>query len=282
MSLNLKFSVGDTLSNQVLKETFKCANMGGMRRSKRTNTLIIISDHTKGFYEDIWDHGILHYTGMGKEGDQVLEGNQNRTLFDSDKNGVEVHLFEAYEKNKYIYRGIVKLAEKPYQTEQKNRKVWIFPVRPIEGKLVEENREQEAALTDIGRLAKRVQAKEDRTGTTGKTTVSNQFYRDPDLRVLVKRIAEGKCQFCREQAPFIDNDGQPYLEEHHVNPLAQGGADRIENVVALCPNCHRRMHVLRRGDDIEKIREVALHNRDVLLRLLRYQEERQKKKRAKR
>ena len=32
---------------------------------------------------------------------------------------------------------------------------------------------------------------------------------------------------------------------------ADGGEDTIENAVALCPNCHRMMHSLRRKSDID-------------------------------
>ena len=46
--------------------------MGGMRRSKTTNTLVIVSDYTKGIYHDKWIGGALHYTGMGKNGDQDI------------------------------------------------------------------------------------------------------------------------------------------------------------------------------------------------------------------
>ncbi|HDR7378766.1 TPA: HNH endonuclease [Bacillus toyonensis] len=37
-------------------------------------------------------------------------------------------------------------------------------------------------------------------------------------------------------------DGTPYLEVHHVVPLATGGEDSVENAVALCQNCHRKAH----------------------------------------
>ena len=45
--------------------------MGGMRYSKTTNTLVIVSDYAKGIYHDKWIGGALHYTGMGKNGEQV-------------------------------------------------------------------------------------------------------------------------------------------------------------------------------------------------------------------
>jgi 5-methylcytosine-specific restriction protein A len=44
-------------------------------------------------------------------------------------------------------------------------------------------------------------------------------------------LAEGKCQFCGGSAPFEDKEGKPYLEEHHVLQLADGGKDSIDNVM---------------------------------------------------
>ncbi len=58
-----------------------------------------------------------------------------------------------------------------------------------------------------------------------------------------KRLANGICQDCGQSAPFINKKtGEPYLEVHHIIPLSADGIDNIENVVALCPNCHRKRH----------------------------------------
>lgn len=107
-----------------------------MRRSKKTGTLVLISDNTKGLYSDKWENGILHYTGMGKIGDQSIEKTQNKTLAQSETNGVEVHLFEVHERAKYTYTGVVELSGKPFQETQPDdngnpRKVWIFPLRKV-------------------------------------------------------------------------------------------------------------------------------------------------------
>ena len=111
-----------------------------MRKSNTYNCLILISDHTKETpYIDKWYGDILYYTGMGKIGDQSLSapGNyQNRTLYDSNKNGVELHLFEVKKPKEYTYKGVVKLVAEPYQEKQldenkKIRKVWIFPIKPL-------------------------------------------------------------------------------------------------------------------------------------------------------
>ena len=72
---------------------------------------------------------------------------------------------------------------------------------------------------------------------------STQFVRDPYVSEYVKKKANGICQDCKQPAPFINKKtGEPYLETHHIIPLSQGGSDTIDNVVALCPNCHRKRH----------------------------------------
>ena len=129
-------SVGDVISNYDIISIFKCGNMGGMRRSKKTNTLVIISDHTKKLYEDKWFQDELHYTGMGKLGDQSIEFMQNKTLAESKTNGVEIHLFEVLTPKQYIYRGEVYLSAEPYQEIQPDednvsRSVWMFPLKLI-------------------------------------------------------------------------------------------------------------------------------------------------------
>ena len=43
------------------------------------------------------------------------------------------------------------------------------------------------------------------------------------------------------------------LECHHVKLLVRGREDIIDNAVALCPNCHRKMHSLSLKSDIKKL-----------------------------
>lgn len=73
--------------------------------------------------------------------------------------------------------------------------------------------------------------------------------RDKDIVTMAKNKARGFCQLCDKKAPFKDRLGNPYLEVHHVKWLSRGGEDIAENVVALCPNCHKKMHVLDLPDD---------------------------------
>jgi hypothetical protein len=71
---------------------------------------------------------------MGSTGPQKLDC-QNRTLANSKKNGMTVHLFELFEKSRYVYAGEVELVGEPYMFERADaraddRFVWIFPLRP--------------------------------------------------------------------------------------------------------------------------------------------------------
>jgi 5-methylcytosine-specific restriction protein A len=70
----------------------------------------------------------------------------------------------------------------------------------------------------------------------------DRFVRDPAVKAWVLIAAKGRCENCGQPAPFAQLDGSPFLEVHHVKPLAQGGSDTVTNAVAVCPNCHRRFH----------------------------------------
>jgi 5-methylcytosine-specific restriction protein A len=93
-----------------------------------------------------------------------------------------------------------------------------------------------------------------RGGKPGKSHVSTTVYhRDPVIAATVKKRANGLCDLCGRPAPFNRANGLPYLEEHHLVRLADGGDDSIGNAVALCPNCHRKMHVVNDENDTETL-----------------------------
>lgn len=266
---NPKLKLGQAITNDELRTIFICGNMGGMRRSRTTNTLVIISDHTKGLYEDKWFGNTLHYTGMGKKGDQHINASQNRTLNESNTNGVDVFLFEVFEVNKYIYRGQVKLSETPYQEKQKDedgilRNVWIFPVKVIDNHEVtidkeiidnnykkKEKKAKKLSDAEIEEKAKESQS----TKTSVRTTTSQTYQRNTYVAEYAKRRAKGICQLCSTPAPFKNRLGEPYLETHHIEWLSKGGADIIENTVALCPNCHKKMHIVDSIEDREYLKK---------------------------
>lgn len=69
------------------------------------------------------------------------------------------------------------------------------------------------------------------------------FIRNPDVIVDVLIRSNGICELCGKAAPFNRRrDNSPYLEVHHKIPLANGGYDVVTNAIAVCPNCHRKLH----------------------------------------
>ncbi len=72
---------------------------------------------------------------------------------------------------------------------------------------------------------------------------SYTYQRNPDIVAEALFRANGICEDCNKPAPFNRaSDGTPFLEVHHIKSLANGGEDTLENVLALCPNCHRKKH----------------------------------------
>ena len=96
------------------------------------------------------------------------------------------------------------------------------------------------------------------------TTLATLRKRNQFLAELAKRQANGVCQLCGNSLDYCDSAGRPYLEAHHIVPLAVDGADAITNMTALCPNCHRKMHIVGDRNDIEKLKKQQSFNSDYL------------------
>lgn len=78
------------------------------------------------------------------------------------------------------------------------------------------------------------------------------FFRNPLVVAYTQARANGKCELCRTFAPFKKPDGTPYLETHHIVPLAEGGPDTTENCAAVCPNCHRALHYAENRQELAR------------------------------
>lgn len=267
----IQINKGDVVNNEELTELFKCSTQGGMRRSHKTNTLVLVSNHVKSIYSDRWFGKELHYTGMGSSGNQTL-GTQNKTLYESNLNGVEVHLFEVFELREYTYQGVVVYNGKGYKENQTDidgnqRKVWMFPLELKDGKPVRVNdtvikKLQETKQKSLRKLntkqIKRLAESKKETAQSYRITETKSIERDEYIKLYALERADGNCQLCDKPAPFLKKNGSPYLEVHHINYLANNGSDTIDNVAALCPNCHRKMHSLELERDIDKLKKLAL------------------------
>ena len=108
---------------------------------------------------------------------------------------------------------LVELETENALREEPLQPYWVNPEDPLPGSV------QEAQWTEVQR-----------------------FNRSQQVRERVLTMANGRCEACDSPAPFLGTDDKPFLEVHHVRPMAQQGSDSVRNTVALCPNCHREMH----------------------------------------
>lgn len=78
---------------------------------------------------------------------------------------------------------------------------------------------------------------------------SATFVRNREVRQRALVRSKGRCELCGRPG-FKMANGKIYLETHHIVPLASGGLDWDDNVVALCADDHRRAHFAADRDDI--------------------------------
>jgi hypothetical protein len=69
------------------------------------------------------------------------------------------------------------------------------------------------------------------------------FERSPLVIAITRKRAGYSCEVEGCTSPtFVTDDGERFVEVHHLTPLAQGGEDTIENTACLCPTHHREIH----------------------------------------
>jgi predicted HNH restriction endonuclease len=108
----------------------------------------------------------------------------------------------------------------------------------------------------------RAEATEQGSATTSSTTTRQEQYRRSEaVKRYARKRADGECEGCGKPAPFESRAGHPYLEVHHVLEVSDDGPDQPDAVVALCPDCHRRVHHGVDGNEynqqlIDELREM--------------------------
>jgi len=156
-----------------------------------------------------------------------------------DEKSDNLDLYKAIDKefNNYCERNNIIPANIPNP-----RKYWITEeARSFAAKIKSRNKKNpDDAIDDIGA---------DHPGT--QAYVGVRYSRDPAIREKVMTRARGACEYCNGRG-FVRDNGEPYLECHHIIALANDDADRMTNVIALYPNDHREAHFGKRRHELEK------------------------------
>ena len=165
--------------------------------------------------------GILHYLGMKKD----FQG-----LFSGISSDEAIKLLEADPQD---FSQIIKYINPTKKIEPKSSLESLIKTEESEIKLSQKDSSE-------NRLKRIASAKKNPERIR---VYSYTYKRNPDIVAEALARASGICERCKNKAPFIRaSDNSPYLEVHHVTSLVNGGEDSLENVIAICPNCHREMH----------------------------------------
>lgn len=82
-------------------------------------------------------------------------------------------------------------------------------------------------------------------------SILNQYFRS-----AIILGAQCKCELCGCDAPFKDLQDRPYLDIYIIDKTEAKG-NSYKNVVALCPNCYRKVHIRKDPEDIKYLKEKA-------------------------
>jgi 5-methylcytosine-specific restriction protein A len=252
-----KLEVGEAYNRWELNDVYGGGRYNGISTpADRALIFIFTSDsgETYGYEDGFQPDDTFLYTGEGTEGDMTMDGG-NKSIRDHHANNEDLHLFEDTEHPWIVtYRGQYEYDSHQWEVlpdENENRRDAIrFLLTPIGGTEIElTGRVSTLSDEELYENAKRSSPEAGEPEPGASTTNSGQSYtRSEVVKQFALRMAGEICQGCDEEAPFVDSDGEPYLEVHHLHSRADGGADDPENVLAICPNCHRRVHYGRDGD----------------------------------
>jgi 5-methylcytosine-specific restriction protein A len=101
--------------------------------------------------------------------------------------------------------------------------------------------------------------------------INNSWPRNPNIAKAAIELADNKCEIESDHLTFISEASSlPFMEAHHLVPMEFQGEftyslDVPENIVSLCPNCHRKIH-LSKGAEKEVLISKLFNQRAYLLR----------------
>lgn len=197
-------------------------------------------------YRDGWtEDGVFRWTGEGQVGNQkFMRG--NRALLRHLDDGEDVHLF--IQKRPSFFRYERQMVCIGYEWDRgpdkygDERDIIAFSLMPLgaltHDELINEP-ESEMSLSELREIALS-QASDQPQGR--EQQIRNSWYTSKAIRDYALKRAQGLCEGCGNDAPFVTSSNRPFLEVHHILRLSDGGPDHPNFVAALCPNCHRRGH----------------------------------------
>ncbi|RUO29236.1 HNH endonuclease [Aliidiomarina sedimenti] len=254
------FGVGKSYRRATdIHERFGGQQRGGIATPKDHRAVFLFTSpggEEHGYIDGFVD-GIFMYTGEGQLGDMKMQKG-NLAIRDHQANGKKLYIFEKQDSKSPFVTFIGEAECIDYHEEKRPdrdgnlRNAFVFHLtvdsildkeqvhepKKIYGDYTE-TKLKNSSLKELRELA--LAAASASPNPTSKERASITQLRSEAIKQYVLKRSKGICEGCGDPAPFETKSG-PFLECHHMTRLADGGPDHPENVVAVCPNCHRRAH----------------------------------------
>lgn len=87
--------------------------------------------------------------------------------------------------------------------------------------------------------------------------------------IQAKEKSDYKCELNSTHETFINTkDNKPYIEAHHLIPMSAQGyfentIDFADNIVILCPNCHREIHYALPNEREKMLEDIYIKRENV-------------------
>jgi 5-methylcytosine-specific restriction protein A len=205
--------------------------------------------------------GTWNYFGQGEKGDQNPVSPANRLLIEGQRSVLlfttrhptlrEVQVQGGY-SSFYKYEGAFLVSSWEFFTPEAGKrsgdKLLLFHLVPVKEVFAHEADDDIEYLSGENLALKPLREKllvGEHRPIRGYLATKEFRKGSAQIRAYAKLRAGGMCENCNKAAPFKDKSGEPFLEVHHINRLADDGPDSPRNVAAICPNCHREAHLGR-------------------------------------
>lgn len=124
-------------------------------------------------------------------------------------------------------------------------------------------------------------SKEDRIKIINEYKINNLIsdtddeieYSSQNMKETAKKDNSFLCEFDNNHFTFISKANEEnYVEAHHLIPFSERkrfdvSVDVVENIVCLCPNCHRKIHLAIDEEKKELLKPLYIRKRNQLQRI---------------